>query len=461
MPGSCSRSLFIFRRDLRLEDNTGLRRALECSEEVIPCFIFDPRQIESHPFLSSHALHFMLNSLQELGAELKARGGHLFFFHGKPESILESLMPAFGIDGVFVNADYTPFSISRDDAVKETCRSLKVPFEASADILLNEPAAALKKDGTPYTVFTPFWKRASALPVALPSPLPAGSFFSGVIPDDSPDMLTDLQRTRPGSPFLKGGRKEALVLFSELAELPDYDTHHDFPAVSGTTRLSAHAKFGTVSIREIYAAVAGRLGSDSPILRQLYWRDFFTHTAFHFPHVFKGSYRSKYDSIEWQCSDEAFEAWCTGRTGFPIVDAGMRQLNETGFMHNRVRMITASFLVKDLHCNWRMGERYFAQHLIDYDPAVNNGNWQWAASTGCDAQPYFRIFNPWLQQRKYDPECSYVRKWCPELSRIPPARIHRLDTSRPDDLDYPGPIVNHAEAAAEAESMFAAAGDYE
>jgi deoxyribodipyrimidine photo-lyase len=252
-----------------------------------------------------------------------------------------------------------------------------------------------------------------------------------------------------------GGRARAQAILGAIGTHASYATDRDRMDRAGTTRLSAHHKFGTVSIRESYHTVAKTLGPGHPLIRQFYWRDFFTHIAWHFPHVFGHAFQRKYDSLIWRGREEWFEAWCAGRTGFPIVDAGMRELAATGFMHNRARMIVASFLVKDLHIDWRRGEQWFAQSLTDYDPAVNNGSWQWAASTGCDAQPYFRIFNPWLQQKRFDPDCVYIRRWVPELAETTPALIHGWHT--PTMLDtgsYPRPIVDHDTQKAGALAMF-------
>jgi len=224
-----------------------------------------------------------------------------------------------------------------------------------------------------------------------------------------------------------------------------YAATKDIPALS-TSNLSAHLKFGTLSIRETYHAIKKILGPTHLLLRQLYWRDFFTHVAYYSPFVFGHAFHEKYDQLIWEHDDKKFQRWCTGTTGFPIVDAGMRQLTTTGFMHNRVRMIAASFLTKDLHIDWRWGEKFFAQQLIDYDPAVNNGNWQWCASTGCDAQPYFRIFNPWLQQKKFDTECIYIKRWIPELKKVAPATIHTWYANKLPS-NYPKPMVDHTQEA--------------
>jgi deoxyribodipyrimidine photo-lyase len=246
-----------------------------------------------------------------------------------------------------------------------------------------------------------------------------------------------------------------LVILKKMSGFHDYGRQRDFPGVNGTTGLSAHVKFGTISAREFYHAVSDSLGQEHILINQLYWRDFFTQIGYHYPKVLGAAFQDKYARVAWSIDPADFTAWSEGRTGFPIVDAGMRELNATGFMHNRSRMITASFLVKDLHIDWRMGERYFAQKLVDYDPLVNNGNWQWAASTGCDAQPYFRIFNPWLQQVKFDPAAVYIKKWIPELRNFPAEAIHALGKHPSVSLDgYPRPMVDHHLAKEETKSLF-------
>ncbi len=295
-----------------------------------------------------------------------------------------------------------------------------------ADALLHEPDACLKPNGQPYSVYTPFFNRASSLQVAAPSDNRYRNYYQHPLRESSHNTLNELLKIKNPQLAVNGGRKQALKLLAQIPQFRHYDTDRNFPAKNATTHLSAHHKFGTISIRESYAAIKAAFNQHHTLIRELYWRDFFTHVAFHFPNVFGHSFHAEYDAIPWQGSNEHFELWCEGRTGFPIVDAGMRELNETGYMHNRVRMITASFLTKDLHIDWRLGEKYFAQKLVDYDPAVNNGNWQWSASTGCDAQPYFRIFNPWLQQEKFDPECVYIKRFVPELAGVPTKNLHQL-----------------------------------
>lgn len=439
------RSLFIFRRDLRIEDNTGLRAAMDSSEEVMACFIFDPVLADRERLgFNPHAFQFLLESLDDLSEQLRSGAGRLYLFYGTAEDVVSRLNGKLGIDAVFVNHDYTPFSRRRDEAIKSACIGSGVKFMQFHDCLLHEPGSVLTKQGRPYLVFSQFFRAGSGREVPLPTQLPRTNFYTGEPGIDEFHSFETLLPYRNMRLFSRGGRRNALRILGDLSDFERYGTERDYPFIPGTTALSAHNKLGTISIREFYHSVRDELGEDHPLLRQLYWRDFFTHTAYHFPDVFSQSFKEKFRSIHWDYDSPYFHAWCTGKTGFPIVDAGMRQLNETGFMHNRVRMITASFLVKDLHMDWYLGERYFASRLVDYDPCVNNGNWQWSASTGADSQPYFRILNPWLQQRKYDPECEYVRQWVPELREMSAAEIHGLEKNEPPaSSGYPPAMADH------------------
>jgi len=453
------RALFIFRRDLRLEDNTGLIAALEGAETVVPAFILDPRQTGRHPYRSDNALQFLVRSLAGLDRELRARGSRLYLFEGEAEKVVSGLIRSGAIGAVYVNRDYTPFSRRRDAAIAEACRESNAAFEPCGDALLNEPEAVAKKDGRPYTVFTPFFRASRAIASRAPRKNGSSNYHRGKVAGEAgPGALDRILKARNERLFRKGGRAEALRILGRIGRLEDYDRTRDVPAVDGTTGLSPHNKFGTISIRESQAAIREQLGPGHPLLRQLYWRDFFTHVAFNFERVFGRPFYPRYERVAWRDDPRRFARWREGTTGFPLVDAGMRQLNETGFMHNRVRMVCASFLVKDLHIDWREGERYFATRLEDYDPAVNNGNWQWAASTGCDAVPYFRVFNPWLQQKRYDPEAVYIRRWVAELRRAPAELIRRLDRfegRRPGG--YPAPIVDHAVESLQALRLYRAA----
>jgi len=438
------KALFLFRRDLRLEDNTGLLFALKQANVVIPAFIFTPEQIEKNPYRSDSCLQFMIESLEDLEEELKAKGGKLYLFLGHPQEIVEKCLDELAIDFVVVNCDYTPYSIQRDQKIEAVCHKKKVDFRSFDDALLHVPKEVLKADGKPYTIFTPYYRVASEMAVRKPEVNRKANYFTSSIGFAKPSSIISKILPERRSQAL-GGRKEGLKLLGH--DVSHYSAFRDVPAKDGTTHLSAHLKFTTCSPREVYSAWSHH----TPLLRSLYWRDFFTMIGFFFPHVFGKAFHPAFDALSWKNSRGDFQRWCEGMTGFPIVDAGMRELNQTGFMHNRVRMIAASFLVKDLHIDWRWGEKYFAQRLIDYDPAVNNGNWQWVASTGCDAQPYFRIFNPWTQQQKFDPEAEYIARWIPELAFLPPEIIHswHLEPKTPKSA-YPSPMVDHAKEAKQA-----------
>ena len=439
-----SRALFIFRRDLRIDDNTALNAALQAHDEVVVCFVFSTLQTSEHRYRSPNGLAFLIESLEELSTRIDARGGALHILHGDVKGIVGSLIEQLSLSAVFVNKDYTPFSRERDRGIAEECETHGVEFKSFSDALLIEPSKFGKADGKPYTVYTPFFKRAPQDEVRRPTTVSEGSISPKVSTISTVDpRIFWPERTAPHR-VSHGGRAAALKILSVISRFQRYDDLRNFPAKSGTTILSPHNKFGTISIREVYWCVADEFGKGHTIIRELFWRDFFTHIAWHFPRVFTGAFHSQYDNIKWENDDDLFQRWCKGTTGFPIVDAGMRELIATGFMHNRVRMIVASFLVKDLLVDWHWGEAFFAQHLTEYDPAVNNGSWQWAASTGCDAQPYFRIFNPWLQQKRFDPECEYIKKWVPELSGASAKEIHSFEEDtlyRPGS--YPRPVVEH------------------
>ncbi len=439
------KALFLFRRDLRLQDNTGLILALEQAKKVLPCFIFTPEQIEHNAYANTRCLQFMIECLEDLECELKKKGAVLHLFYGHPEEVVSSLIEKSGVDAVFVNQDYTPYSIQRDLKIKNTCAKHNVPFFSSEDLLLHPLSETVKADGKPYTVFTPFYKNALRLSIRKPCKNPYTNYDNS-----SPFFAKDNSLYNKILPHraiqAKGGRTEGLKVLRKVSNLTSYETLRDFPYEDATTHLSAHLKFTTYSVREIYEYIAHHVPNPSEILRSLYWRDFFTSIAFHFPHVFMKSFHAKFDHLHWEKNHKLFKAWCEGKTGFPLVDAGMRELNQTGFMPNRVRMIAASVLIKDFHIHWQLGEKYFAQKLIDYDPCVNNGNWQWVAGTGCDAAPYFRIFNPWTQTKKFDPEAAYIKKWVEELSSIPSDTILHwdLEKKRSDTNSYPAPLVDHA-----------------
>lgn len=440
----------MFRRDLRLEDNTGLIAALKESDEVLPVFIFNPEQIENNEYKGDNSFEFLLDSLYDVDKELQKKGSRLYCFYGNPLEVLEALE----FDVLYFNRDYTPFALSRDQILEE-----KFNVKSFDDILLNPPHKVLKDDNKPYSVFTPYYKKASTFEVSNPEPLTQDNFVKSSL--GSIVSLEEIEKKhlpkRNPNLKVKGGRSNGMQLLYDFKKrMKGYKEDRDFPSVEGVSYLSAHNKFGTISPRELYYETL----ECEPFTRQLYWRDFFTQIAYHYPKVFGSNFNSNYDTVVWDRNPKLFDAWCRGKTGFPIVDAGMRELNETGYMHNRVRMIVASFLTKDFHIDWRMGEKYFAQKLVDYDPCVNNGSWQWAASTGCDAQPYFRIFNPFRQQWRFDPDCIYIKTWIPELHKLSSKEIHNWGNledkkgkssqttlenwnKEENSTDYPKPIVDH------------------
>lgn len=451
-----NKSLFIFHRDLRTADNRGLIRALMQSNQVIPCFIFDPQQVgDKNSFASANCIQFMITSLQELDKQLHKRDGKLYLFYGNTHDTIKKLIKEEKIDVIFCNRDYTPFAIARDKGIEKLCHENKIDFVQEHDLLLHEPEQLLTGNNTPYSIFTAYYKKALTLLVDKPLPPVEGNFYiKSIEGSHHKDLYKRILPKQNPHLMVKGGRSEAVTILKNIKNQKEYGKTRDYPALDTTTHLSAHFKFGTISIREAYWHISEQLGKSHPLIRQLYWRDFFTYVAYHSPFVFGQAYHEKYNKLPWKNDKKEFKAWCEGKTGFPIVDAGMRQLNQTGWMHNRVRLIVASFLVKDLHIDWRWGEKYFAQQLVDYDPAVNNGNWQWSASTGCDAQPYFRIFNPWLQQKKFDAKCEYIKKWVPELKDLDSKDIHNWSNTSKTLRNYPKPIVDHAKESEKSKLIY-------
>ena len=448
-------NLYLFQRDLRLSAQQGLLEASQNGETIVPAFIFDPRQLKKHDHFSGNGLHFLMDSLISLDETLKKQGSQLYVFSGIPAEVLPKMFKAFGIGACYWGKDVTPFYGLKSTELKDTCAEHHVTSVEVDHLFLNPLDHVKKDDGLPYTVFTPYFRKASAKGwIATPDESTI-KWFCGKNKSSSGGALKSeaWRNFRPSTPKPQqtGGRESGLSLLKDLPTALTYQNERDTPSLSSTSSLSAHLKFGTLSPREIRDHLA-KQDPQHPIIRQLYWRDFLSQIAHHFTYVFEDNFQASTRNIRWPNPKGHFDAWARGQTGFPIVDAGMRQLVQSGTMHNRVRMITASFLVKDLHVDWRQGERFFAQHLTDYDPALNNGNWQWAASTGCDAQPYFRIFNPWLQQKKFDPHATYIKTWIPELANFEAKQIHRHEVSNLGG--YPAPMVQHREACIVAKSLF-------
>lgn len=462
------KSLFVFRRDYRLEDNTGLIQACAESESVIPVFCFDPAQYDENlnDYFGKNSFRFLIESLEDLDYQLDKVNSKLHFLQGKPWEEITKLAVQEDCQAVYFNRDYTPYALERDSNIKAVLEKKEIELVTTADLLLNEPGSVCTGDGSTYKVFTPFKNKARETEVEKPKKFEADNLIkarSEILADRS--ILAEL-KPDGGSARQIGGRVAGLERLSVIKSFGDYSDTRNFPARDGTTEVSAHLKFGTLSIREVYHQALKHLGPGTQLITELYWRDFYAHVLYEWPQVLGDEFKEKYQGMSWPgveqsevdvpnesyvLKDELFEAWQQGRTGFPIVDAGMRQLLQDGWMHNRVRMIVASFLTKDLHLDWRWGEKHFANHLVGYDVASNNGGWQWASSTGTDAQPYFRIFNPWSQQKKFDPKAEFIKKYIPELVDVEAKQLHKLSQLEADDLkelladiDYPKPIVDHS-----------------
>ena len=465
-----SSALVWFRRDLRCFDHAALHHALRFADRVHGVFVFDREILDALPTRADRRVEFIHRSLLELDAGLAAlarqaggAGAGLIVRHGRADALIPQLARELGVDKVFANRDYEPAAIVRDSRVAQRLAEAGIGFEDFKDQVVFERDEVLTLAGKPFSVFTPYrnaWLKAvddaqlEAWPIepyaARLAPRPAGEHLPTLADIGfEPTNLTELKMPVG----MSGGRQ----LFDDfLGRIDRYKRARDFPAVKGVSYLSTHLRFGTVSIRALAAAARARAGEGAESwLNELIWRDFYHMILWHNPQVREHAFRPEYERIVWDDAPALFEAWCEARTGYPIVDAAMRQLGQTGYMHNRLRMIVASFLTKDLGVDWRLGERHFADHLNDYDLAANNGGWQWAASTGCDAQPYFRIFNPVTQSAKFDPEGRFIRRYLPQLARVPDKFIHAPWTMGGIDqsacrtrigVDYPAPVVDHAAA---------------
>ncbi len=410
-----SATVFWFRRDLRLQDNAGLFHALKENKNVVPIFIFDTTILDKLEDKTDRRVEFIHHSLTVMQQQIEELESSMIVFHGDPVAIFKSLKPK----AVYTNHDYEPYARQRDEVIKNILAETGSDFKTFKDQVIFEKEEVTKDDGKPYTIFTPYSRKWKSLiiPAHLksnPTESHFGSFkkFKAV----ALPSLEEIGFVATGLPFPERVIKQSIV--------EKYDQQRNFPAIEGTTKLSVHLRFGTVSIRKL-AQLAQK--KNEVWLNELIWRDFYHMILWHFPQVENHAFKPAYDHIQWRHDEKEFKVWCEGKTGYPIVDAGMRELNNTGFMHNRVRMIVASFLTKHLLIDWRWGEAYFAKKLLDFDLAANNGGWQWAASSGCDAAPYFRVFNPTLQTEKFDPQLKYIKKWIPELGT----------------KDYSKPIVDH------------------
>ncbi len=410
-------SLFWFRRDLRLEDNRGLFNALKTGLPVLPVFIFDSNILNKLSNKSDARVNFIYKQVESLREKIEELGGSFYVAYGNPADIMDRITTELPVKHLFANKDYESYGIQRDYAIKDSLKAKNISFHLSKDQVIFEEREILSKSaGTPYTVFTPYsksWKEKlkSGMLEGENSPLFAydseGLLQNNLLSNVSVPLFPTLE-------FMHFQPSQRAFPSKELnfKVVENYTENRDFPAKVGTSMLGVHLRFGTIGIRELARKI---INLNETFLNELIWRDFYAQILFNFPHVEKNAFRGNYDLIHWRNNTDDFERWTLGKTGFPLVDAGMRELNATGFMHNRVRMLTASFLTKNLLIDWRWGEKYFAEKLLDFDLASNNGGWQWAAGSGTDAAPYFRIFSPEAQMLKFDPQYQYIKKWVPEF----------------------------------------------
>ena len=410
--------LFWHRRDLRIDDNAGLYHALK-EGEVQPVFIFDNQILSKLP-ANDQRIIFIHQEIERLQSEYKALGSSLLICYGNPVELIPKLAIDTGAQLVYTNRDYEPYARERDKVIFDQLKRHGIDFKGAKDHVIFEKEEVVKLDGLPYTVFTPYSRKwREKLNEFYLKPYPTATYASSLAKSQYTEIPTLASMGFEGTKSVTFPDRTV-----ELTKVNSYHTNRDIPSVDGTTRLSLHLRFGTISIREL-ARMANQ--HNATYLNELIWRDFYQMIIFHFPHSATNSFKKQYDAIPWENNEIHFQAWCEGKTGYPLVDAGMRELNATGFMHNRVRMVVASFLTKHLLLDWRLGETYFAEKLLDFELASNSGGWQWAAGSGCDAAPYFRVFNPTSQQEKFDKNFSYIKKWVPEFGT--PA--------------YPPPIVEH------------------
>jgi deoxyribodipyrimidine photo-lyase len=474
-------ALVWFRRDLRSFDHAALYHALRRFDRVYCAFVFDTAILDALPVRSDRRVEFIWRSVQELDAalaqlSLKCGGGGsgLYVRHARADEAIPQLACELGVAAVYANRDYEPAAIARDRCVAARLATTGIAFEDFKDQVIFERDEVLTQDGRPYGVFTPYknaWLKK--LEGFYTQAYPVERHAARLAPKGSQERIADLaalgfEPTNLAALRLPTGMSGGRDLLDDFAaRIGRYREARDFPAVKGVSCLSAHLRFGTVSIRELaaFAWADGSVGAET-WLSELIWRDFYQMILWHHPHVVDASFRPEYDRVAWDEAPALFDAWREGRTGYPLVDAAMRQLNASGYMHNRLRMVAASFLTKDLGVDWRRGERYFAERLLDYDLAANNGGWQWAASTGCDAQPYFRIFNPVTQSQRFDPDGAFIRRHVPELARVPAKFIHAPWKMGASDQaacgvrlgrEYPGPVVDHAVARERTLARFQAA----
>lgn len=455
------KGVFIFHRDLRIVDNVGLAQALTECKKVYTCFIFTTEQVVHNEYKSDAAVKFMIESLEELSKDIHSKGGKLMVMYGNHTDCVKHFAESTGANAIYYNKDYSPYAIERDGEVVEYCKKNSVKCIESSDYYLYEPGTIKTSGNKIYQKYTPFYERVNKIRIGSSVSITSRQYSKLSAGGEDIPSSKKITLASAKTKFIShsyeclgdcpiGGRDPAIiVLKSAVRRLDDYDDGRDV-LIYKTSALSPYIKFGCVSIREVYHAFEKKYGISSGFIRQLIWRDFFAHVLFGFPKVLgaKG-FVEEYKNIQWRNSKSDFEKWKAGKTGFPLVDACMRELNATGYMHNRGRMVVATFLVKTLLLNWKLGEKYFAQKLRDYDVASNNGNWQSISSTGVDRKPYFRDMNPWIQSAKLDKDAEYIKTWVPELKDVEAKDIHKWDKMYSDDkyrdIKYIDPMVSYAE----------------
>ena len=447
------KGLFVFRRDLRLVDNVGLNQAWKQCNKLYACFIFTPEQVTNNDFKSNNAVQFMIESLDELRKTLRAKGGELYTFYGKQDQVISDIIYELNIDAVFFNKDYSPYALKRDTQIEQMCSKKQISCNIYRDYYLYEPGTIITSTGEAYKKYTPFYRQVIELDV-LPIEKELNKSVSKTTKNLSNIIsLSDAFRkftVKNENILVRGGRTQGLLfLQNALEQQKDYlNTRDYFEEKKRTSHLSAYIKFGCISIREVYHSFKKKYGKEHGLISELIWREFFAHVLYAYPEVVGQSYQEKYRCIEWSKNGLHIKKWKEGNTGFPLVDAAMRQMNTTGYMHNRGRMTAASVLIKTLLIDWRIGEKYFAQTLTDYDIASNNGNWQGISGTGVDMKPYFRDMNPWIQSKKFDENAEYIKKWIPELHDVPAKDIHvwyeKCKEVQYKDISYPCPIVDYS-----------------
>lgn len=459
-------NVFIFRRDLRCQDNLALMSLASTYPNIpiLPIFIFHPHQIDrkKNAYYNQQSVEFMVESLRDLSTSIDHR---ILCFEGEDTVILDQLLSKVQIEAIAFNLDYTPYAQKRDDILTSWCKQKNINLITCEDYTLFPLNKLVTGTGKVYEVYTPFYKKclAESKSISKPSSKPAKFMWYTKPVKGISKTVTDWEayhenKSNPRR-LIRGGRTKALEILQKVRakEFKAYDTERDFPAKDKTTKLSAYMKFGCVSVRECFWLAVETYGIHHSLVRELIWREFCAYVTYHHSYILtQQPLRKKYEDIQWEFNKQWFDAWCEGRTGFPFVDAAMRCLNTTGFMHNRLRMVVAMFLTKDMMMHWHHGEKYFAQMLVDYDPASNVCGWQWSASVGADAQPYFRIFNPWTQSKRFDSHGDFIHQWIPELRAVPKESLHQWDKhyTKYPEVNYPPPMLDHSEQSKKVKALF-------